>query len=115
MGGIQDDTTQRIKTQDPMQPRCECGGGGEGEGTLIFQFIRRLGPFWGVQIFEILAVPNPILYYASHTRLLFHCLQCSQSPSSRDTLYYHVKQDLNMQSHVKRRCERKQSDRQLTP
>ena len=44
MGGIQDETTQRIKTQAPMQPRCECGGG--GEGTLIFQFVRRLGPFF---------------------------------------------------------------------
>ena len=71
-GGVQDDTTQRIKLQAPMQPRCECGGG--GEGTLIFQFIRRLGPFWGVQTFEILAVPNPLLYYALHTRLLFHGL-----------------------------------------
>ena len=28
------------------------GGGGGGGGTLIFSYIRRLGPFFGVQNFE---------------------------------------------------------------
>ena len=28
------------------------GGGGGGGGTLIFLYIRRLGPFFGVQKFE---------------------------------------------------------------
>ena len=28
------------------------GGGGGGAGTLIFSYIRRLGPFLGGQIFE---------------------------------------------------------------
>ena len=35
---------------------CVCvgggGGGGGGGGTLIFSYIRRLGPFLGVQNFE---------------------------------------------------------------
>ena len=29
------------------------GGGGGGGGTLIFSYIRRLGPFFGVQNFEL--------------------------------------------------------------
>ena len=28
------------------------GGGGGGGGTLILSYIRRLGPFWGVQNFD---------------------------------------------------------------
>ena len=31
---------------------CVCGGGGGGGATPIFPYIRRLGPFFGVQNFE---------------------------------------------------------------
>ena len=35
-----------------MPQECVCVGGGRGEGAEIFIYIRRLGPFWGVQNLE---------------------------------------------------------------
>ena len=35
----------------PCRPRGG-GGGGGGGGTLIFSYLRRLGPFFGVKNFE---------------------------------------------------------------
>ena len=38
-------------------------GGGGGEGTLIFQYIRMLGPFLGVQYFEFEVVVFFCLFF----------------------------------------------------
>ena len=35
-----------------MPQECVCGGGGGGGGAEIFIYIRRLGPFFGVQNLE---------------------------------------------------------------